>query len=91
MALLVLAVTVAVRLAGACLGARLSRLTRWQALALGAGMKACGAIEVIVAGQPVARRRTCGCRLGRKRPRMADRSQQEVPVEPGRGFGGRST
>ncbi|WP_316764968.1 cation:proton antiporter [Streptomyces herbicida] len=48
-ALLVLAVAVLGKFAGAYLGARLSRLTRWEALALGAGMNARGVIEVIVA------------------------------------------
>ncbi|GAA2215309.1 hypothetical protein GCM10009850_107760 [Nonomuraea monospora] len=47
--LLVLAVAVAGKFAGAFLGARLSRLTSWEALALGAGMNARGVIEVIVA------------------------------------------
>jgi Kef-type K+ transport system membrane component KefB len=37
------------KFAGAYLGARLSRLTKWEALALGAGMNARGVIEVIVA------------------------------------------
>ncbi|GAA0740827.1 cation:proton antiporter [Dactylosporangium roseum] len=48
-ALVVLAVAVIGKFAGAYLGARLSRLGRWEALALGAGMNARGVIEVIVA------------------------------------------
>ncbi|WP_240797398.1 cation:proton antiporter [Streptomyces sp. F001] len=45
----VLAVAIVGKFAGAYLGARLSRLSRWEALALGAGMNARGVIEVIVA------------------------------------------
>ncbi|MQY03021.1 cation:proton antiporter [Actinomadura macrotermitis] len=48
-ALLVLTTAVAGKFAGAYLGGRLSRLTRWESLALGAGMNARGVIEVIVA------------------------------------------
>ncbi|MFJ5266739.1 cation:proton antiporter [Streptomyces sp. NPDC088387] len=48
-ALAVLAIAIVGKFAGAYLGARLSRLTRWEALALGAGMNARGVIEVIVA------------------------------------------
>jgi Kef-type K+ transport system membrane component KefB len=48
-ALLVLVVAVVGKFAGACLGAWLSRLSKWEALALGAGMNARGVIEVIVA------------------------------------------
>lgn len=48
-ALLVLAVAILGKFAGAYIGARLSRLSRWEALALGAGMNARGVIEVIVA------------------------------------------
>ncbi|MEV6347604.1 cation:proton antiporter [Actinoplanes sp. NPDC051851] len=48
-ALLVLVTAVVGKFAGAYLGARLSRLGRWEALALGAGMNARGVIEVIVA------------------------------------------
>ncbi|CAL9674490.1 Na(+)_H(+)-K(+) antiporter GerN (plasmid) [Streptomyces sp. enrichment culture] len=48
-AVLVLAVAVLGKFAGAYLGARLSRLSRWEALALAAGMNARGVIEVIVA------------------------------------------
>ncbi|MCT9935405.1 cation:proton antiporter [Planotetraspora sp. A-T 1434] len=55
-ALVVLAVAVAGKFAGAYLGARASRLSSWEALALGAGMNARGVIEVIIA--------TVGLRLG---------------------------
>ncbi|MFC6883215.1 MULTISPECIES: cation:proton antiporter [Actinomadura] len=48
-ALALLAIAVAGKFAGAYLGARLSRMNRWEALALGAGMNARGVIEVIVA------------------------------------------
>jgi K+:H+ antiporter len=48
-ALLILAVAVAGKFIGAYLGARSSRLNKWEALALGAGMNARGVIEVIVA------------------------------------------
>ncbi|MFG2231275.1 cation:proton antiporter [Streptomyces sp. NPDC048723] len=48
-ALAVLATAILGKFAGAYLGARLSKLTRWEALALGAGMNARGVIEVIVA------------------------------------------
>ena len=48
-AVAVLAVAVVGKFAGAYVGARLSRLNRWEALALGAGMNARGVIEVIVA------------------------------------------
>ncbi|WP_235193124.1 cation:proton antiporter [Streptomyces viridochromogenes] len=48
-ALLVLGVAVLGKFTGAYVGARLSRLGRWEALALGAGMNARGVIEVIVA------------------------------------------
>ncbi|GAA3273690.1 cation:proton antiporter [Dactylosporangium vinaceum] len=44
------------KFAGAYLGARLSRLNRWEGLALGAGLNARGVIEVVVA--------TVGLRLG---------------------------
>lgn len=47
--LLVLAVAVLGKFTGAFVGARLSRLSRWEALALGAGMNARGVVEVIVA------------------------------------------
>lgn len=46
---LVLAVAVVGKFAGAYLGARTARLGRWEALALGAGLNARGAIEVIIA------------------------------------------
>ncbi|MEU9413621.1 cation:proton antiporter [Streptomyces sp. NPDC048281] len=48
-ALIVLAVAVIGKFTGAFVGARLSRLSRWEALALGAGMNARGVVEVIVA------------------------------------------
>ncbi|MFC4907226.1 cation:proton antiporter [Actinomadura gamaensis] len=48
-AVLVLAVAVVFKFAGAYLGARASRLGHWEALALGAGMNARGVIEVIIA------------------------------------------
>ncbi|WP_306338121.1 cation:proton antiporter, partial [Streptomyces sp. KL118A] len=48
-ALIVLTIAVLGKFAGAYIGARLSRLSRWEALALGAGMNARGVIEVIVA------------------------------------------
>ncbi|WP_449064590.1 cation:proton antiporter [Planomonospora algeriensis] len=47
--LLVLAVAVLGKFAGAYLGARIARRTRWEALALGAGLNSRGVIEVIVA------------------------------------------
>ncbi|HEV2767713.1 MAG TPA: cation:proton antiporter [Acidimicrobiales bacterium] len=48
-ALVVLAVAIVGKFAGAYAGARLSRLGRWEALSLGAGMNARGALEIIVA------------------------------------------
>lgn len=48
-AAVVLVVAIAGKFLGAYIGARLSRLTRWEALALGAGMNARGVVEVIVA------------------------------------------
>ncbi|MEU8432694.1 cation:proton antiporter [Streptomyces sp. NPDC029216] len=45
----VLAVAVLGKFAGAYVGAKLSRLNHWEALALGAGMNSRGVIEVIVA------------------------------------------
>jgi Kef-type K+ transport system membrane component KefB len=48
-AVVVLLVAIVGKFAGAYLGARLSKLSRWEALALGAGMNARGVIEVIVA------------------------------------------
>jgi Kef-type K+ transport system membrane component KefB len=47
--LIVLATAIVGKFAGAYVGARLSRLSRWEGLALGAGMNARGVIEVIVA------------------------------------------
>ncbi len=44
-----LAVAVLGKFAGAFLGARFSRLNRWEALALGAGMNCRGVVEVVVA------------------------------------------
>lgn len=46
---LVLAVAVVTKFAGAYVGARTARLGRWEAVALGAGLNARGAIEVIIA------------------------------------------
>jgi K+:H+ antiporter len=45
----VLGVAVAGKFAGAYLGARLSRLDRWEAVSLGAGLNARGVIEVVIA------------------------------------------
>ncbi|MEU4180081.1 cation:proton antiporter [Streptomyces sp. NPDC026589] len=45
----VLAVAVAGKFGGAFIGARLSRLNRWEALALGAGMNSRAVVEAIVA------------------------------------------
>ncbi|BCB74932.1 hypothetical protein Pflav_013420 [Phytohabitans flavus] len=47
--LLILAVAILGKFAGAYLGARISRLNHWEGLALGAGLNARGVIEVIVA------------------------------------------
>jgi Kef-type K+ transport system membrane component KefB len=55
-ALAILAVAVLGKFAGAFLGAKLSRLSNWEGIALGAGMNARGVIEVIIA--------TAGLRLG---------------------------
>lgn len=55
-ALAVIAVAILGKFTGAFLGAWSSRLNRWEALALGAGMNARGVIEVVVA--------TVGLRLG---------------------------
>jgi Kef-type K+ transport system membrane component KefB len=55
-AVVVLLVAVFGKFAGAYIGARLSRLTKWEGLAIGAGMNARGVIEVIVA--------TTGLKLG---------------------------
>jgi Kef-type K+ transport system membrane component KefB len=54
--LTVLTVAIVGKFAGAYLGARLSRLSRWEALAIGAGLNARGVIEVIIA--------TIGVQLG---------------------------
>jgi Kef-type K+ transport system membrane component KefB len=54
--LAVLAIAILGKFLGAYLGARLSRLNRWEALAIGAGLNARGVIEVIVA--------TIGVKLG---------------------------
>ena len=48
-ALCALAVAALGKFSGAFLGARLSRLDRWEALALGAGMNSRGVIQIIVA------------------------------------------
>jgi Kef-type K+ transport system membrane component KefB len=55
-ALVVLVVAIAGKFVGAYIGAKLSRLSNWQGVALGAGMNARGVIEVVVA--------TVGLRLG---------------------------
>ncbi|MEV4093920.1 cation:proton antiporter [Streptosporangium saharense] len=47
--LAVLAIAIVGKFLGAYAGARLSRLNRWEALALGAGLNARGVIEVVVA------------------------------------------
>ncbi|MER6949658.1 cation:proton antiporter [Nonomuraea sp. NPDC000554] len=49
LAVLILAIAIAGKFAGAYLGALTSRLNKWEALALGAGMNARGVVEVIVA------------------------------------------
>ncbi|MFD8462820.1 cation:proton antiporter [Streptomyces antimycoticus] len=54
--LVVLLIAIGGKFVGAYLGARLSKLSRWEGLALGAGLNARGVIEVIVA--------TVGLRLG---------------------------
>ncbi len=48
-AVIVLAIAIGGKFAGAYLGSRLSRLSHWEGLALGAGLNARGVIEVIVA------------------------------------------
>jgi Kef-type K+ transport system membrane component KefB len=48
-ALAVLGTAIAGKFAGAYLGARISGLTTWEGLALGAGMNARGVVEVIIA------------------------------------------
>jgi len=55
-ALAILAVAILGKFAGAFLGAKLSRLSNWEGIALGSGMNARGVIEVIIA--------TAGLRLG---------------------------
>jgi len=55
-AVIVLALAVFGKLASAYAGARLSRLSHWEGLALGAGLNARGAVEVVVA--------TVGLRIG---------------------------
>ena len=47
--LAVLVIAVLGKFGGAYLGARISRLSRWEGLAIGAGMNARGVVEVIVA------------------------------------------
>lgn len=47
--LVILVVAILGKFAGAYLGARLSRLTHWEGLAVGAGLNARGVIEVVVA------------------------------------------
>ncbi|MFE9673025.1 cation:proton antiporter [Streptomyces sp. NPDC006259] len=61
-AAVVLGLAVAGKFAGAYLGARFGRLTHWEGLALGAGLNARGAVEVVVA--------TIGLRLGVISPAM---------------------
>ncbi|MFE3633263.1 cation:proton antiporter [Streptomyces sp. NPDC059168] len=61
-AAVVLSLAVGGKFAGAYLGARLGRLTHWEGLALGAGLNARGAVEVVVA--------TIGLRLGVLSPAM---------------------
>lgn len=55
-ALAVLTVAIIGKFAGAYLGSRISRLSNWEALAIGAGMNARGVVEVVIA--------TVGLRLG---------------------------
>jgi K+:H+ antiporter len=55
-AVLVLFVAIIGKFAGAYVGARTSRLSRWEGLALGAGMNARGVVQMVVA--------TVGLRLG---------------------------
>jgi Kef-type K+ transport system membrane component KefB len=61
-ALVILVVAIIGKFAGAYLGAKLSRLSTWQALAIGAGMNCRGIIEVVIA--------TVGLRLGVLTPGM---------------------
>jgi K+:H+ antiporter len=49
-AIALLLVAIAGKFAGAYLGARMSRLSHWEGIALGAGMNARGVVEVVVAG-----------------------------------------
>ncbi|MBW3664368.1 MAG: cation:proton antiporter [Actinobacteria bacterium] len=60
--LIVLAVAIFGKFVGAALGAKASGLRRWEALSLGAGMNARGALEIIVA--------TVGLSLGVLTPEM---------------------
>ncbi len=60
--LVVLAAAIFGKFAGAYAGARLSRLSRWEAVAVGAGVNARGVIEVIIA--------MVGLRLGVLSPQM---------------------
>jgi Kef-type K+ transport system membrane component KefB len=60
--MLVLGVAIFGKFVGAALGAKLSGMGRWEALSLGAGMNARGAIEIIVA--------TIGLSLGVLTPEM---------------------
>jgi Kef-type K+ transport system membrane component KefB len=55
-AIALLTVAIVGKFAGAYLGARTSRLSHWEGIALGAGMNARGVVEVVVA--------TTGLRLG---------------------------
>jgi Kef-type K+ transport system membrane component KefB len=55
-AVAILVLAVVGKFAGAYVGARLRRMSRWEAMALGAGMNARGVVEVIIA--------TVGLRLG---------------------------
>lgn len=56
LAILVLSVAVAAKFAGAFIGARAHRLSRWEGLALGAGLNSRGVIQIVIA--------TAGLRLG---------------------------
>jgi Kef-type K+ transport system membrane component KefB/nucleotide-binding universal stress UspA family protein len=60
--MIVLAVAILGKFVGAFIGAKVSRLGNWEALALGSGMNARGAIEIIVA--------TIGLSLGVLTPQM---------------------
>lgn len=48
-AIVILAVAILGKFVGAFLGARLCRLSRWEAIALGAGMNSRGVVEIVVA------------------------------------------